>query len=212
MQWLVALGILGLFLWASFPSRGKGWDKANQTATLGNCRQIVAALRIYAEDHDGEYPDANASSPSTSNDAFRFLISERVLDDERIFGAKSTKYIPDNNIGEPPEYKEALEAGENHWAMTKGVTTKSPPKTPLVFENPVAAGWPPMWNADAAGKKEKGRAWRGGKIVVGFNDGSVEVMQLESARGSIVGLKPDADGKNVFTRAGDRMEMLDILE
>lgn len=187
-------------------------DKANRDAMIGNCRVIVTALRLYADDHDGTYPDAHASEPATSNDAFRILFVEGIVDHERNFGAKMSKYEPDENTGDPPAYEEALKAGENHWAMTKGLTTKSIPRAPLIFENPVAAGWPPMWNVDAAGKKEKGRAWRGGKIVVGFNDGSAEVIQLESAKGSQVGPKSGADGKNMFTRVGDPMDMLDVLE
>lgn len=96
--------------------------------------------------------------------------------------------------------------------MTKAITTKSPPLTPLVFENPVASGWPPMWNADAAGKNEKGRTWKGGKIIVCFNDTSAQVIKLESDKGKEVLPAREADGKDVFTRAGDPMEMLDILE
>ncbi len=184
----------------------------NQAATMENCRQILLALKRYAGDHDGTFPDAHPSGPSTSNEAFRILIREGVLDNERVFGAKQSKYYPDNDIGGSPAFTETLEAGENHWAMTKGVTAKSIPKFPLVFENPAQAGWPPAWNCDAAGTKEKGRGWRGGKIIVGFNDGTVELVQLESIKGNRVLPARDSNGKDAFTRAGDRIELLDILE
>ena len=49
---------------------------------------------------------------------------------------------------------------------------------PLVFENPIAAGWPPQWNADAAGKPVQGRAWSGGKVIIGKNDGWKQGVNL----------------------------------
>ena len=203
-----AVLVIGLVM----PTLGVVPDKANQAATADNCRQILVALKLYANDHDGNYPDVDESESMTSNDAFALLIREGFLKDERIFGAKSSKYYPDNDIGDPPNYPKVLEAGENHWAMTKDVTSNSAQKLPLIFENPAAAGWPPAWNCDAARKMEKGRAWLGGKIVVGFDEGGVEIIRLESAKGSQVGPKPDADGKNVFTRAAPVMEILDIEE
>lgn len=177
---------------------------------MENCRQIIEALRAYARQHDGKYPDSNEVKPANSNQAFRLLILSGVVQDETIFSGVVSRYTADNLVGAPPDFVEILESGENHWAMTKGVTDKSPPKMPLVFENAVSNTWPPKWNASAAHTKEPGRSWEGGKIIVGFNDGSVEVIQLESAKGTSVGPKKGADGKDVFTRAAELMQILDI--
>ena len=218
IELLVVITIIAILASAAVPTFNTVQDKANQSATAGNARQIVAALKLYAGDsaNNGGYPDGDKSEQaSTSNDAFRLLIKGGELEDERVFGAKSSKYFPDNNIGEAPEYTEALQAGENHWAMTKGLTDSSPALMPVVFENPVATGWPPQWNADAAGKKVKGRAWRGGKIIVGFNDSSVQAIQLEAAKGGSVGPKDlggGGGGKNYFTQYGESEEILDIME
>jgi hypothetical protein len=208
IAWMAAVVLLGMAMVP--PCASIIIDKANQGATVGNCRQIVAALKLYAADHGGQYPDADPSGPTTANQAFRVLIREGVLDDERVFGAMSGLFNTDNNIGEAPDFNEALQPCENHWAMTKGATFKNPPVMPLTFENAVSNGWPPKWNADAAGEKEPGRAWKGGKIIVGFNDSSVELIQLESAKGTSVGPKKGADGKDVFTRAAESMQILDI--
>lgn len=185
-------------------------EKSCQSATAANCRQIATALYLYAGDHDGKYPDADASMPTTANQAFRVLICEGVLEDERIFGAMVSNFLPDNNIGEAPNRSEALVAGENHWAMTKGATDKAVPRFPLVFENPASATWPPVWNVDAARKKMRGRAWTGGKIIVGFSDQSAELISLQSSRGTRVPPTRDAEGKDIFTRAAVKMEILDI--
>ncbi len=213
IELLVVITIIAILASAAVPTFNTVQDRANQGATAGNARQIVAALKLYAGDNNGGYPDSDkAEEPASSNDAFRLLIKSDVLSDERVFGAKSSKFMPDNNIGESPEFSEALEPGENHWAMTKGLTDSSSSLSPLVFENPVSQGWPPMWNADAAGKKEKGRAWRGGKIIIGFNDSSVQPIPLEAAKGDSVGPKDLGGGKNYFTQSSQDGEFLDILE
>lgn len=187
-------------------------SKAEHAATLGNARQIVTALNMYAQDHNGRYPDADLPGATTSNEVFRRLMEENILRDERIFGAKASKFVPDNNIGVPPEYAQALEAGENHWAMTAGVTKESGKLTPLVFENPAVASWPPLWNSNAEAKPRRGRTWPKAKIIVGFHDSSVQSIQLDPKTGPAVGPERAADGKDIFTRTSPSMKVLDILE
>jgi hypothetical protein len=158
--------------------------------SIANCRQVVLSIRLYAADEGGVFPDAKVPDLQYSNAAFHELIVSGSLEDEKIFGCGLSPFMPDGQIGEKPDYVRAVEPGENHWAMTKGLTDSSPAGIPLVYENPVDATWPPTWNADAAGKRVKGRSWKGGKIIVGTNDTSVEVMKLESKEGSNVTLRP----------------------
>ena len=213
IELLVVITIIAILASAAVPTFNAVQDKANQANASGNAKQIITALRLYSGDNNGAYPDSDKTEePSTSNDAFALLIRGGILDDERIFGCKSSKFTPDNNVGESPDYNEALEAGECHWSMTKDLTDSSSAVAPLVFENPVSTEWPPKWDCDSAGKLVKGRAWRGGKIVVGFNDSSVQVIPLESAKGESVGPKDLGTGKNYFTQAGEDLEMLDIEE
>jgi hypothetical protein len=180
-------------------------QRARQSAASGNCKQIVTALRIYATEHGGKYPDAIAPLPTSSNQAFRTLIREEVFQDERVFGCQLSRFVPNGKIGGAPDYSQALEPGENHWAMTKGVTDQSPASMPLVFENPKVPSWPPVWDTKLQGKPGKGRVWKGGKIIVGFNDTSVQAVKIE----------PPTSGeskKDVFTDAAASMEILDIKE
>jgi hypothetical protein len=122
-------------------------------------------------------------------------------------------FMPDGNIGTAPSFDQALQAGENHWALTQGQTTSSNGIMPLVFENPLAPSWPPQWNCDAAGQPKPGRAWRGGKIIIGRNDNSVNVEQLATKRGPAVGPKAMAGGYDIFTVASQNMpqQVLNIL-
>lgn len=205
---ILTLGFLGLAL----PSGPVIQQNARLTQAGNNARQIIVCLKAWAMENQGHYPDAYEKDvPQVSNDAFRLMIKSGIIEDERIFTAPASPFTNDNNIGETPDFKEALEAGENHWCMVKGLKENSDGNAPLVFENPVTASWPPMWNCDIAGQPKEGRAWKGGKIIVGLNDGSVMPQKLEKATGDSVGLEKDANGKDLFTRFAEAGEFLDIL-
>lgn len=164
-------------------------EKARQLQASNNARSIIITMKAYAGDHDGKYPDADASNPRTANEAFRALVKAGLLDDERVFGAPNSSVNPDNNIGEAPDYADAVMAGENCWALTKGLSDSDKGSLPLIFQAPNSAAWPLTWDADNASKTLGGKVWRGGKVIIGRNDGSVNAEDLESAHGTKVGLR-----------------------
>jgi type II secretory pathway pseudopilin PulG len=194
------------------PSFNAVKEKGRMMQAATNARMIVIAMKTYAGDHAGQYPDAEKSDiPQTSNDAFRFLFKAGLIEDERLFTAPNSPYQGDNNIGTPPNFAKALERGENAWCLVKGVSDSASGNAPLIFEAPTEpASWPPMWNADAAGQKVPGRAWKSGKVVIGRNDGSVAGERLNAVRGSAVPLQKNATGKDLFTEFAEQGEYLDI--
>ncbi len=176
-----------------------------QMKGVNKCKQIIVALKEFSKDYNSQYPDT-VQNPVTgvaiaqnANDAFRFLIQEQIVKDERIFGCP-VGYNPDNNIGNAPGYSNALMPGENHWAMTGGKMDTAVGSMPLVFENPATTDWPPRWNADVAGQIQPGRTWPGSQIIIGRNDGSVAVEALSGETGK-VGPKILSDGNDLFTQA-----------
>lgn len=176
-------------------------EKGTVTESVANCHQIILSLRLYAADAGGAYPDAKVPEARDSNTVFRQLIVSGYLEDEKIFGASDSPFIPDGDIGEKPEYARALQPNENHWAMTRGVDDSAPGGVPLVYENPAEPTWPPTWNVDAYGSPIKGKSRRR-KIIVGTNDTSVEMMVLGSGQGTHVPLKKLSDeGLDIFTAA-----------
>jgi len=218
IELLVVITIIAILASLAVPTFNVIQDMANQTSTSNNCRQIIMAMKIFAQEQNSIYPDSynnpQTGGPAvTANDAFRVLIQEEVIQDERIFGAKASIYQPDGNVGTAPSYDQALQAGENHWAVTQGQTTSSNGIMPLVYENPLAPSWPPNWNCDAAGQLKPGRTWRGGKIIIGRNDNSVNVEPLASKRGPSVGPKAMTGGYNIFTMASQNQpqQVLNIL-
>lgn len=200
------LAILGLVILAGLadPFSAPLQDKGRQMQAANNGRQILISLRGYAADHNGRFPEG-----ATSNDAFRELFKGGLIDDERAFTASYSPFQPDNQIGEAPDYKAALERGENHWAMTRGLTEKSDPSTPLVFENPSMASWPPVWNIEAPNRPLPGRVWKNNKIIIGHVDGSINAEPLGPSSGPHATLAPNAEGKNLFELAGPH-EVMDV--
>jgi prepilin-type N-terminal cleavage/methylation domain-containing protein len=218
IELLVVITIIAILASLAVPTFNVIQDMANQTSAANNCRQIIMAMKIFANDNNSIYPDTynnpqTGGQALTSNDAFRVLIQEEIIQDERIFGSKASMFQPDNNIGTSPSFDQALQANENHWALTQGQTTSSNGIMPLVYENPLAPSWPPQWNCDAAGQPKPGRAWRGGKIIIGRNDNSVNVESLATKKGPSVGPKAMTGGYDIFTMASQNQpqQVLNIL-
>jgi len=204
IELLVVITIIAFLASLAVPAYNGIQRMGNQTKGVNNCKQIILALKQFSKDNNSQYSDSvtnpqTGGVASSSNDALRFLIQEEIVADERIFGCPAG-YNPDGNIGVAPNYAMALIPGENHWAMTGGQTDATQGNMPLVFENPVSPGWPPQWNADVAGQIRPGRTWPGGEVIIGRNDGSVQVEKLQGKRGT-VGPKVMAGGMDSFTQA-----------
>jgi len=204
IELLVVITIIAILASLAVPAFTMVQTQGNQMKGVNNCKQIILSLKQFSKDNNSQYPDSVAnpltgSMAQNANDAFRFMIQEQIVTDERIFGCPAG-YNPDNNIGQAPNYGNALMPGENHWAMTGNQTDTTVGNMPIVFENPSSPSWPPLWNADVAGQIAPGRTWPGGKIIIGRNDGSVAVEALAGKRG-MIGPKIMAGGFNLFTQA-----------
>lgn len=182
LEWtvsIVALVLLGLYL---MPCGCIIPVKANQMKAQSNARLILSAMHQYANDH-GHYPDHELGTDATAEDAFRPLLIMGYIDDETIFGCPGSRFNPDKNIGIAPGYEQALIPGENHWMLTADQGPSSDPQMPMVFENAAFSDWPPRWHADQDIKPVAGRTWPEGKILVGLNDGSVDLIPLKTKDG-----------------------------
>lgn len=181
VQWGIVLVVVGLgcmLAWAVIPYTTKNMS---QMKGVNNCRQIIIAIKLYARDNGSVYPDAGleAGGVKYANQAFRRLFEAGILKDERLFGCPPRSvFVPDGDIGTAPDFAKALTPGECHWMLLKSQTDFSIADMPVVVENALKASWPPMWDvSDQAGSK-RGRVWKGNKIIIGRNDGSVAVEKL----------------------------------
>ncbi|GEP44766.1 hypothetical protein BGE01nite_40570 [Brevifollis gellanilyticus] len=154
-------------------------DGNEELRVSGLARNIVISLRAWAQDNGGKYPDSKHDEKATSNIAFRELYMSNLAQDEHLFSAPRSPFVPDGNLGDAPKFPKALEPGENHWMLVAGLSTKSPDRTPLIFENALDTSWPPKWHPGFFMHHVRGRSWRGKKIMVGFNDGSTIFVPLK---------------------------------
>jgi prepilin-type N-terminal cleavage/methylation domain-containing protein len=214
IELLVVITIIAILAGLAMPAFSTVQEKARIMEGSNNCRQIIISLKAYAGDNSGNYPDFDKNDPpATANDAFRMLIKGQFLSDEKVFTCAGSPFKGDNNIGESPDYEEALKPGENHWVMTKGLSDSAASNAPLVFENPVGDAWPPTWDATAKGRLVKGRAWKSAKIIVGMNDASVAPEPLDATDGDNVGLKVNkSNNKDLFTTFAEQGEILPLAE
>ena len=202
----VVITIIAILAGLAVPTYNIIQRLANQLKGAKNARQIIASMKLFSKEHNSQYPDSvpnplTGSIAQNANEAFRLMIQEKIVTDERIFGCPAG-LNPDTSIGQGPDYGTALMPGENHWAMTAGQTDTAAGNMPIVFENPVSPTWPPLWNANVSGQIAPGRTWPGGKIIIGRNDGSVAVETLADTKG-MVGPRAMAGGVNLFTQASD---------
>ncbi len=184
---IVALCVVILFR-LDIGSRGSRISTArHQWRTVSNGRQILTALRQYAANNKSAYPDVIHVEAGSANQVFRCLFQEGILTDERIFGSPVSPFQPDNDIGAPPSYENALKPGECHWMILKGQSDASHPKTPILIENALGSSWPPRWDtsrprsAKWAGSdtiSKRGRSWMGLFVLVIRNDGSFNLENL----------------------------------
>lgn len=203
IELLVVITIIAILASLAVPAFNMVQRQGNQMKGVSNCKQVILSMKMFAGKNNSQYPDS-VTNPQTggaaqnANDAFRLMIQDQIVTDERIFGCPAG-YLPDNNLGTAPGFGMALTAGENHWAMTQNLTDTVAGNMPLVYENPAALSWPPQWNANLAGQVAPGRTWPGGQIIIGRNDGGAEVVDLSGKTG-MVGPKQLAGGMDMFTQ------------
>lgn len=206
IELLVVITIIAILASLAVPTFGRIQERGNITKGISNARQIITALRIYSSDHSGNYPDialevenddnTEGGDTSTANGVFRVLFTEQILDNEMIFGCPVSRFgNPDGKIGTNGD--QAVQRNENHWAFTTGASDSASGSLPLVYENPVSATWDPNWDPKLAGTNAPGRSWSGGKVIIGQNDSSVALQQLED-KNAASKLKGGAD--NLFAR------------
>jgi hypothetical protein len=129
-----------------------------------SAREIVIAMKSYAGDDLG----LNAQAPlPSSNQVLRKLFQGGYLkaEDEYLFAPPDLGYKADGQLGESPDYAEALHPGENAWALVGQTSDSSRSNTPLIFLAPDIPSWPPVW---------KQRGLIKGRTIIGLCDGSVE--------------------------------------
>ena len=175
-------------------------ERANQVQCLANARQVNLALRLFADDHDGNFPingptggtdftPKDNSPAASSNEAFRTLFPTYAKQEKLFYIGKSkwcSSSAPDENFSSTTE---CLKAGENEFSFTTGTNSTSDPNLPLVMNGLAGDGTQgsPYYVTD---KTQKGGVWGGRKTIVLFIDGHGEVATCSPVGGSTTNYAP----------------------
>jgi prepilin-type N-terminal cleavage/methylation domain-containing protein len=192
IELLVVIAIIAILASIALPAFSAVQERAKQTKDLSNGKQIALALKQFALDNNGVFPQyAPAASygaaitagvaPANSNEAFWWLFPT-YLTAEDIFvvgGSKWSKGQPDNSIDAAGAGARllTLAAGENAYLYVLGLNDTSNPQFPLVADavvDPAAA--PYTYTTD---QNTPGGVWKGRRAIVIFCDGSGRVMTCD---------------------------------
>jgi prepilin-type N-terminal cleavage/methylation domain-containing protein len=199
IELLVVITIIAVLASVAVPVYSVIQSRAKRTKALAESKQIHLALAEYAIDEDGIYPRAE----SDSNEAFRQLF-DRKFQDERIFYVAGCAYHntlkagqtkPDNDVGQPPNYEQGLERGENHYAYITGLNNGSKGALPLIADG--FTEQPGVYSEKAT---EKGGVWEGEAAIIVRCDGSAK---MEKPDGMDLRIYEKRSGQNVDIFSSD---------
>jgi len=211
IELLVVIAIIAILASIALPAFIGVQERAKQTKDLSNAKQVVLALRQFAVDNNGEFPNRqygtgtpNSDYPSsqllaagnTSNDALRWLLPT-YLRTEQIFLVPGSVWSPNADEVLDPTYGTpatpgTLNAGENGYSYMTGLTDTSESTEPLIADGWITGGI--VYSTD---KTAKGGVWGGTKAVVAFVDGSGQVMKVNDVVNTAV-LRP-GHSYNIFS-------------
>jgi prepilin-type N-terminal cleavage/methylation domain-containing protein len=197
IELLVVIAIIAILASIALPAFTAVQERAKQTKDMSNGKQIALALKQFATDHNGVFPnkapgdvvstdyDAGAialGAGKFSNDAFWWLFPT-YLTSEDIFSIGGSAWSPN-----PPDNKldlatdttrvETLKAGECGYEYITAQNDTSNPQFPLIMDGGtnVAEGDVTYTNVQS----NKGGIWRGKKAIVIFVDGSGQIMTVNN--------------------------------
>jgi len=177
VELLVVISIIAVLASVAIPAFTGAQMTAQINAASQNARGIFLGLSTYAVDQSGTYPVAE----NNSNEAFRQLMPN-YIDNEKPFyvgasawhqAAKGGK--PDEDIGNAPEYQQALERGENHWAYISGLNNTSTSSIPII-----ADGFTDTPGVYTNIPNQKGGRWKGTKAIMVYLDGQAKPEALDT--------------------------------
>jgi prepilin-type N-terminal cleavage/methylation domain-containing protein len=192
IELLIVIAVIAILASFALPAFLGVQERAKQTKDLSNGKQIVLALRQFALDNNGAFPQngpaatyatgAPLTGANVSNDALWWLFPQ-YLTDEFIFAVPGSAWNiapgPDGVMDAAGSSARALTLalGENGYAYTLGLNDTSDAGFPLLEDGMVAGAAIP-WNY-TTDKTIQGGVWGGKKAVVVFVDGSGQVMKCD---------------------------------
>ncbi len=201
IELLVVITIIGILAGIALPVYSSIQERGNQTKALSNAKQIGLALKLYASDNDGNFPqgpkgsDPSVSDPSVlpanANVALRFLLPDYITTESIFYVPKSawTLSEPDDDINGANK----LNTGENHWAYVPKLNDTSNPRFPLL-----ADGFSTTVGVYSSDPAQKGGIWKGKKAIVIRVDQSGALETVKQSDLKVYGKTGGTTEKDIF--------------
>jgi len=179
VQWLpLVVGLLVMIALGGLSVLGMRRIKlqVDRSDTLHYARRVTLALKLYAADNDGFYPDEGMTGVTSSNVVFDELLGVGIVTSENIFGGLGSSFRPDlytsTSLASLPN--------QVHWSFVTGRNDASKGASAIVFENSLALSGvgAPTWGPP--GDEVRGRSWVGPNIIIATNDGAVQTFDLRA--------------------------------
>ena len=195
IELLVVITIIGILAGIALPVFNSVQIKGAQTKALAQAKQIGLALKLFATDNDGNYPQKGipttfTGDPANSSAAFAILFPTYVQN-EVIFWNKLAKgycknTAPDNQLDDAgvTTNSKTLASGENAYGYMLNLTDSSNASYPLVFDATTGSGASTYTKPGVTGA---GSTWNGAKSVVIRLDNSAAVENIDGATNVIKG-------------------------
>jgi prepilin-type N-terminal cleavage/methylation domain-containing protein len=214
IELLVVISIIAVLASVALPAYTGVQERAAQTKALNNAKQIGLTCKIFAQDHDGNYPSytlqnlkPTATPVRDSNTAFAQLIPDYLQTEDIFYVAKSkwTPSAPDGQYDNPQNDSptNTLKQGENHWAYVLGLSDTSNASYPLIADGFVNGGQNShQYTQDSS---QRGGVWKGKKAIVVRCDASGVIMTVDRREMTVKGPVGGAQDDDIFTtsRAND---------
>ncbi|MFN2542009.1 MAG: type II secretion system protein [Chthoniobacterales bacterium] len=231
IELLVVITIIAILASFALPAYTTVQERAQQTKDLSNAKQIGLALKQFASDNNGTFPNkmpaagdysaAPSTVPATSNDAFWWLFPN-YLQSEDIFIVPGSAWTPsaadnllDTNTaatrGETLEGSTGSTGGgaspECGYAYVTALTDTSNPAFPLVadaFSTTAAQSY-------ATSKSVRGGVWTGKKAVVLFADASGQILKCTLGAGGTTSTVNRPGGGNLFASGANWLDVANVV-
>jgi prepilin-type N-terminal cleavage/methylation domain-containing protein len=216
IELLIVITIIAVLASIALPAYNGVKERGDQTKDLSNAKQIALALRQFAIDNNGAYPNKQPTGgangdysaapvtplPTTSNDAFWWLFPT-YLQSEQIFAVTGSAYTPgnpDNKLDPVTSARvDTLKKGENNYAYVTGLTDTSNSTFPIIADG-FAAGTPGTYTTN---KAQPGGVWSGKKAIVVFCDSSGQIMRVDTTSKQVQRTNSAGTKVNMFLAASD---------
>jgi prepilin-type N-terminal cleavage/methylation domain-containing protein len=216
IELLIVIAIIAILASFALPAFLGVQERAKQTKDLSNAKQIVLALRQFALDQNGEFPNkpygSGVATPgdyassitilnggNTSNDALRWLLPLYVRSEQifqvpgSVWNSRGGDEILDAAYGTVAD-PGTLAGGENGYAYMTALQDTADSTMPLIADGTTAGSL--NYSTD---KTVAGGAWGGQKAIVACVDGSGFVMRVNDTT-NIAVLRP-GHAYNIFDNA-----------